>query len=210
MIFVGQFPDDDRILTIRAHVLSQVAPRRPASASAAALRSPMDAARRAAEALMQGWFGNDPPCGRYDSTLKETDALLRHAASLQGLAWTLPAGQTALSVKLNFDQAVGGLIQPGDRVNINCTTERQTKILLSHVRVVAVDSQIWDPESSSVPSSKSKDGLTDSVLVTFSLTPREGALLSLAMDKGHLQLALTSPLDSTSPSALVVELIDLR
>lgn len=85
MIFVGQFPDDDRILTIRAHVLSQVAPRRPASATAAALRSPMVAARRAAEALMQGWFGNDPPCGRYDSTLKETDALLRHAASLQGL-----------------------------------------------------------------------------------------------------------------------------
>lgn len=85
MIFVGQFPDDDRILTIRAHVLSQVAPRRPASASAAALRSPMDAARRATDALMRGWFGNDPPRRNFCSDLRETDALLRHAALLQGL-----------------------------------------------------------------------------------------------------------------------------
>ncbi len=86
MIFVGQFPDDDRILTIRAHVLSQAAPRRPARQMAAPMpHGPVQAARRAAEAQMQAWFGNDPPRGRFAATLPDTDSLLRHAAALQGL-----------------------------------------------------------------------------------------------------------------------------
>lgn len=84
MIHVGQFPDRDRILTIRAHVLSQIAPRRPGGATSVR-GSAGHAVRRNVLAFTEGWFGTDPPRHRLAADLGDTDALLRHAASLQGL-----------------------------------------------------------------------------------------------------------------------------
>lgn len=42
-------------------------------------------ARATVITLTGGWFGNDPPAHRFPADLANTDALLRHAASLQGI-----------------------------------------------------------------------------------------------------------------------------
>jgi hypothetical protein len=91
MIYVGQFPDHDRIPSIRASVLSQLVPRRAEESfhPQPDSRSIAVSARAAVDAMMNLWFGNDPPVARFAVDLRETNLFLNHAAKAQGLDFDL-------------------------------------------------------------------------------------------------------------------------
>lgn len=66
----------------------------------------------------------------------------------KGLATMLERGKRAVAIRVNEGVSVGGLIQPGDLVDIFVTNEKDeqayTDLLLQNVRVLAVD-QTTDP-----------------------------------------------------------------
>jgi pilus assembly protein CpaB len=127
-----------------------------------------------------------------------------------GLAWALAAGETAVALRLNAEQAVGGMINPGDRVNVLCTFDRQpgweeaqTVEFLSRVRVLAVD-------GATTASSQRKDVSNEFVLVTLATTPQQSARIVLAGEKGRVSLALLSPLDARIAAAAPVGLRNFK
>lgn len=134
---------------------------------------------------------------------------LIETGAMRGLAWTLSPGQTALALKLSPEQAVAGLLRPGDNVNVYCTLDQQpgwpkdrTRLLFEHITVLAVLPNNRNANDELPP--------VDNMFVTLSLSPSDAALATLAADKGRIVLALASPLDQQIRSARPVELLDLR
>lgn len=120
-----------------------------------------------------------------------------------GLAWSLAPGQTALTLRLPAERAVGGFLAPGDWVHVLCTIEKQpgwettrTRLLLPRVQAIAVDRRtIRDGAGASPPAVA-----TESILVTLSLASKQAVALTLAATKGDVTLVLAAPLDA-APTA---------
>lgn len=116
---------------------------------------------------------------------------LADASASMGLAWAVPAGQSAVTLKLEPEESVGGLLQPGDTVDI-LSVDKKCELVLSRVRVVAVQDQIWDPAGSRAAT---KPNAGEPVFVTFVLT-RANALRLLASARStKIFLTLASALD---------------
>lgn len=111
-----------------------------------------------------------------------------------GLAWALEPGQTALTLRLNSEDAVAGLLKPGDRVHVISTVKEKTLLLFSRVLVGAVGEKILDSSRQIEPNDLSKPLATDSILVTLFLTPAEALTTRAAGANGSLTLTLASPL----------------
>jgi pilus assembly protein CpaB len=133
------------------------------------------------------------------------------------LAWTLSPGHNAVSFRLSLEKAVSGLVQPGDRVNVFCTMDPQpgwdateTREILHRALAVAVEDRVWDPSGAGIEKRDPKNVANDSILITLSLTPREAALAALAMDKGRISLALTSPMEAEAPGTVAVGLVNFK
>jgi len=134
-----------------------------------------------------------------------------------GLAWTLPSGQRALTLRLNPEQAVGGWIQPGDWVQIFSTlgnqekiVDSQTKLLLPRTQVLAIEDKVWDPMASLHKENLSAGLVKEPILVTIGITSQEVALIILAAKKGDLTLALLSPTDENIKYFRPIRVQDLR
>jgi len=127
------------------------------------------------------------------TTEKKMPTLARGALSSK-----TPAGYRAIAVNIDSLSAVGGLLMPGDSVDIITHLKVPTRggkqeltsiTLFQNVLVLSVNGKTQvTPESSKV---KSK-----SMQVTFALNPQEAELLTFAERHGKLQLVLRSPLDS--------------
>ncbi len=145
-----------------------------------------------------------------------TRSRLAEADAFQGLAWTLSPNETALALNLSPEEAVAGLLQPGDFVNVLATLDGEagpkaaTKLLFSHVQVVAVGDRVWDPSGASLLRPEAKNMPNETILVTLRLTPRQAALSVLAAERGSVTLTLASPLETAPPSSLTVFLNDVR
>ncbi|MCB4756064.1 MAG: Flp pilus assembly protein CpaB [Elusimicrobia bacterium] len=132
-----------------------------------------------------------------------TRSKIRDVESAEGLSWVIPEGNTAQTLRLSLEQAVGGLLQPGDFVDVLWTgrLERgigRTFCLFQKIRVLAVEDQIWNPDRVGYEKILLKRMQTENILVTLCLAPRDSALLALAKEEGRVSLALTSPLDNTT------------
>jgi len=141
---------------------------------------------------------------------------LFEAGSLRSLAWTLSPGQTAVSIRLNPEQAVAGLVQPGDSINLYATFDEQpgisavqSRLLLSRVLVLAMGNQVWDPSGVSMKKTTDATSSVESLIVTLAVTAEEAGGVALASDRGRLLLALTSPLESQISKMRPRKLTDL-
>ena len=146
-----------------------------------------------------------------------TRSKLYDRSAALGLAWSVPAGRTALSLRLAPEHAAAGLVRPGDRVNVYCTRRRsaeapraRTDLLMAGVRVAAVGSRIWDPAAPLDQKEEAERLESDSILVTLLLTVREAALVSFAAENGRVSLALVSALDESPAGFAAIEAKDLR
>lgn len=115
-----------------------------------------------------------------------------------GLAYRVPEGYRALSIAVDPVIAVGGFVQPGDRVDVLIglpggkpgVPEPQTQVLVDNVLVLAVQ------QRTAAEGEPAGDGLTH---VTLAVQPRYAAEIALAEQEGRLRLLLR-PAGETKPT----------
>ncbi|MEX2355879.1 MAG: Flp pilus assembly protein CpaB [Thermaerobacterales bacterium] len=122
---------------------------------------------------------------------------LAGAAAPAGLAYRVPEGLRAVSIRVNEIIGVGGFIQPGDHVDVIATLppdaaedegdvsrEQQSMMLLEKVAVLAVTRDI------EVQQTDRGREAGDYRYLTVAVTPADAVTLTLAEELGSLRLLL--------------------
>ena len=150
-----------------------------------------------------------------------------------GLAYTVPAGMRAVSVPVTEVSGAGGLIVPGDRVDVMVVTERQRVFgpeavsaerpdedlgrqptvvtVLQDVLVLAVGQELADPAEGRDPASLRADDVAPqprAVSVTLAVSPKESQVLFMASQEGPLGFAVRAFGDSTQDALAPVSLVE--
>ena len=116
------------------------------------------------------------------------------------LALRTPAGKRAITIKIDSLDAVGGLVNPGDYVDIIAhlnipgrdpkvkdKKDSVTAMIFQNVQILAINTNIDQPGTYA---DQQKD---PGLKVTLAVTPEEASLLAFAEKNGKLELALRSP-----------------
>ena len=119
------------------------------------------------------------------------------------MAAILPAGMRAISVEISPETGAGGFILPNDRVDVILTRRDReaekrvgtdvhtSEIILSNVRVLAIDQAVQEKDGQRVVVGKT---------ATLELGPRDAETLALSRQLGTLSLALRSLADAEKPA----------
>jgi hypothetical protein len=126
--------------------------------------------------------------------------------SMTSFSLQTPPGKRAFTIKIDSLSAVGGLISPGDLVDIIAhlkipkeedakKTQTVTTVLFQNLQVLAVGTnyQFAGQTAQYVAQQKAKE-----IEVTLALDPEQSGLLSFAQEHGKLQLALRAPTERNS------------
>lgn len=114
------------------------------------------------------------------------------------LALRTPAGKRALTVQIQSLGAVGGLVNPGDFVDVIAhldlpsinkldPKEKVTAMIFQNLQVLAINTNLDEPGAYD-DQQKEKD-----LKLTFAVDPQEAGLLAFAEQNGKLELALRTP-----------------
>ena len=116
------------------------------------------------------------------------------------LALRTPPGKRAITLKLDSLGAVGGLVNPGDYVDIishrdvpgrdpkaKDKKDSVTAMIFQNIQILAINTNIDQP---GVYDEQQKD---PGLKITFAVTPEEASLLAFAEKNGKLELALRAP-----------------
>jgi pilus assembly protein CpaB len=115
------------------------------------------------------------------------------------LAAMLPAGKRAVAIRISVESTAGGFILPNDRVDVIQTlgrlgeaqNETSSRILLTNIRVLAVDQKTDDPKGQAVAVGKT---------ATLELSPDQAEAIATGQASGALSLALRSASDTQDES----------
>jgi Flp pilus assembly protein CpaB len=123
--------------------------------------------------------------------------------SPEAFSVVMPPGKRALTIQVDTLSAVGGLISPGDFVDViaslrvpeeinaeKAKTKEVITVLFQNLQVLAVGSLFKPAGGAELYESRQK---SKSVNVTLAVSPEEAALLTFAETNGKLQLSLRSP-----------------
>lgn len=119
-----------------------------------------------------------------------------------GLPSMIPPGMRAVSVRISDSSSVAGFVLPGTRVDVLMTGslggsgEPQTITVLRNVAVLANGQKL----DRSLLSSDSQN----SPVITLAVSPDDAEKLALAMNQGHIQLALRNPMDTSQTAVAAV------
>lgn len=113
---------------------------------------------------------------RFTDQFKENQAITRKIQN----------GNRAVSIAVNDIKAVSKLIQPEDYVDVVCTTNGQTSIILQNVRVLAVGKRL----ASSTATSNTADAAADYSTVTVELNPTDIVKIINADETGNIKFVL--------------------
>jgi Flp pilus assembly protein CpaB len=113
------------------------------------------------------------------------------------LAKQTPSGKRAITVMIDSLGAIGGLLNPGDFVDVIAhlnvpngkkgAKESVTAMVFQNLQVLAINTNLDEPGAYEFQQKESK------LKVTFAVDPREAGLLAFADMNGKLELALRSP-----------------
>jgi Flp pilus assembly protein CpaB len=115
------------------------------------------------------------------------------------LAVKTPPGKRATTVKIDSLSAVGGLINPGDYVDVlaqlvlpnpidpKAKPETVTAMIFQNIQVLGIGTNLQ------IPGQYDIQQRTPELWVTFALDPQETGLVSFAQQNGKVQLVLRSP-----------------
>lgn len=132
--------------------------------------------------------------------------------TVAGLASLVPKGKRAFTILTpTIASGVAGFVLPGNKVDVLLTVSGSsqeaggavTVTLLQSVEILAVDQLLDAPAENRVKTNALKS-------VTLLVTPEQAAKLSLAQNKGTLELALRNPDDLTAAENVPVTVADLR
>ena len=139
--------------------------------------------------------------------------MTQSAQNLSTTAFSLktPPGKRAFTIMIDPLSAVGGLLNPGDFVDIVAQintsdtpvpdpTKKITTLLFQNIQVLAVNT-IFEPAPS--PTTYDAQQKTRSLNVTLALTPEEVGLMAFVQEKGKLQLTLRSPAEQATQTVQV-------
>jgi len=129
---------------------------------------------------------------------------LTDRASAFGLPGIIPPGRRAMTISVDSADAVSGLLQPGNRVDVVASyTEGSDSIartIIQDVLLLAVNARLkpQSSEEASADAQKAKPGAAStSTSVTIAVTPDEAERLVAAQYKGKLKLGLRGPDDGS-------------
>ena len=119
------------------------------------------------------------------------------------LAVKTPPGKRAITIQIDSLSAVGGLINPGDYVDVlahlnipnpestsKAGQDTITAMIFQKIQVLAIGTNLQTPGQYEVQQK------TANLLVTFALDPDEAGLMTFAQQNGKVQLVLRSPAET--------------
>jgi len=121
------------------------------------------------------------------------------------LAMKVPAGKRAVTVSVDNISSVGGMLRPGDHVDVvgmvpipvmnaegKQANQLATMPLFQDVLVLAVGQEFMNVSSVK----KEEKSASASPLITFALSPQEANLIVFVQEQGKIRLVLRSPGDT--------------
>jgi pilus assembly protein CpaB len=149
---------------------------------------------------------------------------LANADAGVGLNALIPRGMRAMTIDVDPQSSLGGLLQPGNRVDVivtirpddrNMTAKWVTNTILQDKRVLAVGDRLKPrSEAEKEAEAKSKRRSRSRPTVTLELTLEESEALALATSRGDLHLILRSDVDNvqleTGAAMTTNEMMDLK
>lgn len=115
----------------------------------------------------------------------------------EGLSYAIPIGKRAMSVPVDDVTAVGGMLKPGDWVDVISTLAgnenppvNYTAVVLERIQVLAVGNVLENAKSTA--DAKSADKKT----VTLAVEEKEALKLKMAVERGTISLLLRAPTDT--------------
>lgn len=113
------------------------------------------------------------------------------------LSLMTPAGKRAYTVNIDSLSAVGGMVNPGDYVDVlahvemaDAVTNKPQKIssvVFQNVKILAVGTNLQ------APGGYEQQQAARALNITFALTPEEAGLMSFIQKNGQMQLVLRAP-----------------
>jgi len=144
-------------------------------------------------------------------TLNKFISAKEAASSGSSLAMVTPIGKRAVTISVDNISAVGGMIRPGDYVDVVAmvmvpvtTTQGKQSMqatavpLFQNVLVLAIGQDISTSSQQTVSEGryKKEEKRVESPAITLALNPQEAGLLGFVQDQGKIRLALRSPSDA--------------
>jgi pilus assembly protein CpaB len=119
----------------------------------------------------------------------------------EGLTAVIEPGMRAVAVQVNEVSSVAGFIQPGTRVDVLYTRAftdggSATRTLLQNIKVIALGTEIntAKPPTDAQAAAATRNAKAATV-ATLMVSQQQAEMLTLAMQRGRIQLALRNPLD---------------
>jgi pilus assembly protein CpaB len=119
------------------------------------------------------------------------------------LAAMLPSGKRAVAIRVSAEATAGGFVLPNDRVDVIQTVSRPgqdggaveslSRLLLTNIRVLAIDQRVEDPKGGAVAIGKT---------ATLELDPAQVETITASQAVGGLSLALRSIADGDEPQSV--------
>jgi len=148
--------------------------------------------------------------------------VIRRDSNRQSLAYSIPLGMRAISIDINEQTGVGGLLKPGDYVdvlgtveveifsvdpNVNTVRETKTHVILQNVGVLAVGTDIGEPGNAE---GEEKDSKSDSAgTVTLAVPAEKTQMVAHIASKGDLYLTLRAPADNSVEDRPSIDSLEL-
>ena len=125
-----------------------------------------------------------------------TNQVINIGDSKEGLSFTIPDGKKAMAVAVDDITGVGGMLLPGDYVDVIATLASSgnnptnyTVVILQNTKILAVGSVLENIKNTS--DTKPPEKRT----VTLAITMDEALKLKMAIERGSISLMLRSPTD---------------
>lgn len=113
-----------------------------------------------------------------------------------GFSSHLDPGMRALTIPVDEESSISGMLAPADRIDLFFTTsagsETVTLPLLSNVPVIATGVRTLSNETQI-----KKEGLSEYRTVTVSVSPQDAAKITFAQDAGKITITLRQPNDAS-------------
>lgn len=130
------------------------------------------------------------------------------------LAQLIPEGYRALSLAVSDAMAAGGLVEPGDRVDLIATYEDRKvgwsggAVVVQNVEVLAISKLLLGADSEADSDNGRSSPTSLNATVTIAVTPYQSQLVAVAGQFGELHIVLRRP-DETSSVATAPVALDV-
>lgn len=108
---------------------------------------------------------------------------------------TIPKGMRVVSVKVSVETAGGGLIQPGDRVDVLVLLRKSQEVPETGTRTILTDVNVFSVDGATERQTDENGQARALSTVSLLLTPRQAESVMLASELGRLFLTLRRPDD---------------